>query len=189
MTQFQIITTSALTTVATLIFIGLAGWGLAAHAGDADGRWRAHAANMNDRPHGHGRHPGPCGRAAAGPVGPMARIAARLDLDADQQLAFDDLQAVLENQRARMEQLCADIEPPADALEAVGRMETFMAHALDTVRAARPAFETFYALLDESQRARVDRLLSRGPGRHGGPRGRRWHDDESTDAMDDSVAS
>lgn len=158
----------ALHLVLLLVAAGIGGLAIAAGLGAAE-RFNA----GGDR-HGwhHGWHHG------AGGGGPMlGRLCSerrddwldgRIDLvesfvefTPEQQPAWDALTVALRSGSERLGAACADLAGAErqDAGARLARLETMLQAGLDVVHTVRPAFDDFYAKLDDDQRAALDRLL------------------------------
>lgn len=81
----------------------------------------------------------------------------------EQEPAWQGLTTAVRNGSERVGEACAalaatgDDEPPGR----LARVEVMLEAGLDLVRAVRPAFEDFYAVLDDGQKAALDRLIER----------------------------
>ena len=63
---------------------------------------------------------------------------------------------------AKVGEACAELEAPdPTALAHLARVELLLSTGLDIVEGVRPAFEQFYAVLDDDQKAALAKLVSR----------------------------
>ena len=91
------------------------------------------------------------------------------DFTPDQQDAWQDLTEALRGGRQQMREACDELrqaDGPRHAPDKLARMETMLTMKLDVLKKVRPAFEAFYATLDERKREALDTLFSRHR-RHG----------------------
>jgi hypothetical protein len=87
-----------------------------------------------------------------------------VDFDDEQRPAWDALAEAVRAGSGRVGESCAglDLEAlPASAPARLEQMELMLSTGLDVVREVRPAFEQFYAVLDDQQKAALDRLTTR----------------------------
>ena len=82
----------------------------------------------------------------------------------EQTEAWTALKAAVGTASERVGETCAELEAegrPASTPERLARAETFLGTGLSVVQEIRPAFDGFYATLDEDQRQALDRLARR----------------------------
>ncbi len=94
-----------------------------------------------------------------------AYLGAWLQLDAAQNAAWNHVEQKLEQGRNLLRDACEALAasgPAATMPERLALMESAMAAGAETLRTVRPAFDEFYATLDEGQRQQLDAL----PGHH-----------------------
>jgi LTXXQ motif family protein len=108
--------------------------------------------------------------AARGPEGPedLARLTSRvaddLDLTPPQRAAWHGVTGLLTANAGAFERLRDQREAllmPDPAPVRLGRIEALLVTGLDVVHQVRPAFEAFYATLDEGRKRRLDALIER----------------------------
>ncbi|MGF1474048.1 MAG: Spy/CpxP family protein refolding chaperone [Geminicoccaceae bacterium] len=89
----------------------------------------------------------------------------RLDLGPDQEESWDGLLASIETADATVAQRCDElrdqVENAETAPERLALMEAAVATGLEVIQEVRPAFDTFYASLDEDQKEQIDGLANR----------------------------
>lgn len=85
--------------------------------------------------------------------------------DEKQRKAFDDLRAASDNAAKALAGACP-AEAPATVSARLAFMETRMTAMLDAIKTVRPAFDAFYATLDDEQKRRLDRSHPRRWGWH-----------------------
>lgn len=133
----------------------------------ADGRyWSGLGHRWRHRGEGWGLAGGWCGADWAAMEGWDGYIASALSLTDEQTKAWVRLRAAMQSTRPTLEQACA--APVSDALATgttMARAESMLTAGLDAVRQVRPAFEAFYAVLNDDQRRTLDERRGR----------RRWH--------------
>lgn len=107
-------------------------------------------------------------RAAAwGPEGlaaVTARVADELDLTPPQRAAWHRVAGLVTANAGALERLRDEgrallVAEPAPVR--LGRIEALLVTGLDLLHQVRPAFEAFYATLDETQKRRLDALVER----------------------------
>lgn len=84
-----------------------------------------------------------------------------VDFTPEQSTAWSGLTTALDDGSKRIDAACTALEAagrPETAPDRLARLETLLEAGLDAVREVRPAFEGFYATLDDQQKAAVDRL-------------------------------
>lgn len=116
--------------------------------------------------HGHGRGIARiCGDQRDERLGDALEFAdAFLRIEPNQTEAWSRLTAALKSGSARVGEACRSLETdgwPAQAPEKLATLETVMAAGLDIVREVRPAFDQFYATLDDRQKEALDGLFDR----------------------------
>lgn len=85
-----------------------------------------------------------------------------VDFTAEQTPAWTALKEAVRAGSERIGEACSSLEEVQDGpVGRLARMETMLAAGLDVVQGVRPAFEDFYAVLDEDQQAALDRLMER----------------------------
>jgi hypothetical protein len=87
-----------------------------------------------------------------------------VDFTDEQQLAWQQLTAAIRAGSAKVGEACVELEAldtPANAPARLERVELMLSTGLDIVQEVRPAFEQFYAVLDDDQKAALDKLASR----------------------------
>lgn len=141
--------------------------------------WAAQAAAERDGRHGFGgRHHGAPGRHFGRLCG--ERRDARLDdmivfvesfanFTAEQAAAWNGLTAALRSGSDTIGAACDDLAAagrPATAADKLARVEQMMEAGLVALRQVRPAFEDFYAVLDDEQKKAIDALASHHGRRH-----------------------
>jgi LTXXQ motif family protein len=134
-----------------------------ARADDPGYGWGMHGDGHGDYGwHGHRGHDGDCGERTAGFLQHLDGVVPDLmNLNPDQQKAWNDLLASAETARTQVKDACAaKTDRDATAPERLARMESVMAARLDGLRAVRPKFDAFYASLSDRQREGIDDLLS-----------------------------
>lgn len=146
----------------------LVGPGVAYAAGEKHG-WR-HGRDGGFR-HGRGggmRHGGLariCGENRGEHLETMIEFAdAFLKLEPSQTQAWNGLTAALRAGSNSIGETCATLnsaEMPVKAPEKLAAVETIATAGLNILREVRPAFETFYATLDDKQKAALDGLFNR----------------------------
>jgi hypothetical protein len=109
------------------------------------------------------RHDG----AAWGPdrVADLAgRVSDELDLSAPQREAWRRVTGLLAANGGALERLRDErraLETPEPAPVRLGRIEALMVTGLDVMHQLRPAFEAFYATLDDDRKRRLDAMVAR----------------------------
>jgi hypothetical protein len=81
----------------------------------------------------------------------------------EQEPAWQQLTAAIRAGSAKVGKACTEFESlntPATAPARLARVELMLSTGLDIVQGVRPAFEQFYAVLDDDQKAALDRLAS-----------------------------
>jgi LTXXQ motif family protein len=152
--------------VLLLVAAGLGGLAIAAGLGAAEG--------FNAGGYRHGWHHG--GERGGPMLGRLCSdrredwLDGRIDLvesfvefTPEQQPAWAALTVALRAGSERVGAACAELSgtEPGGAGARLARLETMLQAGLDVVHTVRPAFDDFYARLDDDQRAAVDRLLER----------------------------
>jgi len=92
----------------------------------------------------------------------MAEARAELALAPEQEPAYRDLAAAIQDANGVVQAACderAGAGRPDNPVEHLARAEAFMTTGLEAVRTVRPAFEEFYAALDDGQKATLDEYL------------------------------
>ncbi|MDX1540727.1 MAG: Spy/CpxP family protein refolding chaperone [Geminicoccaceae bacterium] len=153
----------ALVVVGGLALLGVAGAAL--HAGERHGGG-FHAAHFAGGHHGRG-HGMMMGRMCSDQRAEwlderIAVVESFVDFTPEQEPAWSALKESVRDGSERVGEACASLEGAEDGpVGRLARMETMLAAGLDVVQGVRPAFEDFYAVLDEDQQAALDRLIER----------------------------
>ena len=96
-------------------------------------------------------------------------VEAFFSFNAEQKTAWDGLASALREGSDAIGKHCEALKEdgrPTKATGKLARVETMLNAGLEVVHKVRPAFDTFYATLDEKQQAALDKLIERrGPGR------------------------
>lgn len=125
-------------------------------------------ASMMGGHHGWGRHGGSgfgrlCGEQRTERVEHMIGfVEAFMTFTPPQQQAWDNLTATLRDSDTKVGQACEQQKAQGDATtapEKLARMETMMTTGLQVVQQVRPAFDGFYATLNERQQKALDEML------------------------------
>ncbi|MDA1099443.1 MAG: Spy/CpxP family protein refolding chaperone [Proteobacteria bacterium] len=123
--------------------------------------------------HGWGHGGGRGGRGMAHLCGPargekiahaISFVDNFLTFTSPQQKAWEELAEALRAGDARIGVACEafkDGKPPQSATAKLAMAESFLAAGLDVVQQVRPAFDRFYATLNDKQRKSLNDLLSR----------------------------
>lgn len=94
-------------------------------------------------------------------------VGSALELNATQAAAWDNVTRELELGLAGLRDACEGLATHGEgtpAPERLAYLESTMTAGAETLRAMRPAFETFYETLDDTQRQRLDAMFrSHGP--------------------------
>jgi LTXXQ motif family protein len=119
----------------------------------------------------HGWHGGGHGRFAEHVCGDardeiledrLAFVDSFVDFTDEQEPAWQQLTAAIRAGSAKVGEVCAELEAPDPTAPAhLARVELILSTGLDIVEGVRPAFEQFYAVLDDDQKAALDKLVSR----------------------------
>jgi hypothetical protein len=92
----------------------------------------------------------------------LAFVESFVDFTDEQEPAWQQLAAAVRAGSARVGEACAELEAPDPTAAAhLARVELILSTGLDIVQQVRPAFEQFYAVLDDDQKAALDKLMSR----------------------------
>jgi hypothetical protein len=92
----------------------------------------------------------------------VAFVESFVDFTDEQEPAWQQLAAAIRAGSAKVGEACAELEPPDPTAPAhLARVELILSTGLDIVQQVRPAFEQFYAVLDDDQKAALDKLVSR----------------------------
>ncbi len=87
-----------------------------------------------------------------------------VDFTPPQADAWTKLTAAVDAGSAKVGTTCASLKEqgrPETAPDKLARMQTMMTTGLDILNQIKPAFDDFYATLDERQKAAIDKLTSR----------------------------
>jgi hypothetical protein len=92
----------------------------------------------------------------------LAFVESFVDFTDEQEPAWQQLTAAIRTGSAKVGEACAELEAPDPTAPAhLARVELILSTGLDIVQQVRPAFERFYAVLDDDQKAALDKLVSR----------------------------
>ena len=92
----------------------------------------------------------------------LAFVESFVDFTDVQEPAWQQLTAAIHAGSAKVGEACAELEAPDPTAPAhFARVELILSTGLDIVEGVRPAFEQFYAVLDDDQKAALDKLVSR----------------------------
>ena len=94
----------------------------------------------------------------------LAFVESFVDFTAEQEPAWQQLTAAIRAGGAKVGEACAKLEAldtSATAPARLARIELLLSTGLDIVQEVRPAFDQFYAVLDDDQKAALDKLASR----------------------------
>lgn len=139
-----------------------AGAGIGSHPARADvsSHWSA------ERRHGDGRVGRLCETDDGARLDLLVAYARdRLDLRAEQGPAWRDLEGALRGGIATLRTACDPVRAGSAGASAPARLaaaEAAMTAGADALRQLRPAFEAFYATLDDRQKATLDDALAHG---------------------------
>ena len=90
-------------------------------------------------------------------------VEAFVDFTPEQDQAWERLTAAVRESSAAIGETCSQLtdgDGPADLPQRLARLETMMTVGLEVIHTVRPAFDTFYATLDERQKQAIDQLMS-----------------------------
>jgi LTXXQ motif family protein len=92
----------------------------------------------------------------------LAFVESFVDFTDEQEPAWQQLTAAIRAGSAKVGEACAELEAPDTTATAhFARVELILSTGLDIVQEVRPAFEQFYAVLDDDQKAALDKVASR----------------------------
>jgi hypothetical protein len=92
----------------------------------------------------------------------LALVESFVDFTDAQKPAWQQLTAAIRAGSAKVGKACAELEATDTTAPAhLARVELMLRTGLDIVEGVRPAFEQFYAVLDDDQKAALDKLVSR----------------------------
>jgi hypothetical protein len=92
----------------------------------------------------------------------VAFVESFVDFTDEQEPVWQQLTAAIRAGSAKVEEACAELEAPdPNAPAHLARVELNLSTGLDIVQQVRPAFEQFYAVLDDNQKTALDKLVSR----------------------------
>jgi LTXXQ motif family protein len=92
----------------------------------------------------------------------LAFVESFVDFTDEQEPAWQQLTAAIRAGSAKVGEACAELEAPDTTAPAhLARVELIFSTGLEIVQEVRPAFEQFYAVLDDDQKAALDKLVSR----------------------------
>ena len=134
----------------------------AAEAGSSDSR-RAHIGGRHGMrgDHGPGRL---CSTANGDHIDDGIQFIERfVGFTPDQALPWQDLSGEVRAASGLIAKACEDLKDasaPATAPERLARLEAAVVTGLEALRRVRPAFERFYAVLDDKQKAALDGLAT-----------------------------
>jgi hypothetical protein len=122
----------------------------------------AHPAHFRVHRGARGEHT--CGERAAQHTERMIGVVEGLmTFSSPQQTAWNELTKTVRDSRTSFTETCKSVvegERPTTAQARMERMEKLMAARLDMMRSIRPAFETFYGTLNETQQKAIDDLFT-----------------------------
>ena len=90
-------------------------------------------------------------------------VEAFVDFTPEQDQAWDRLTATVRQSSAAIGESCSQLtdgDGPTGLPQRLARLETMMTVGLEVIHTIRPAFDTFYATLDERQKQAIDQLMS-----------------------------
>lgn len=91
----------------------------------------------------------------------LAFVESFVDFTDEQEPAWQQLTSAIRAGSARVGEACAELEAIDTTAPAhLARVELILSTGLDIVQQVRPAFERFYAVLDDDQKAALDKLAS-----------------------------
>jgi LTXXQ motif family protein len=92
----------------------------------------------------------------------LAFVESFVDFTDEQEPAWQQLSAAIRAGSAKVGEACAEVEAlDTSATGHLARVELIFSTGLGIVQQVRPAFEQFYAVLDDDQKAALDKLVSR----------------------------
>jgi hypothetical protein len=92
----------------------------------------------------------------------LAFVESFVDFTDVQEPAWQHLTAAIRDGSAKVGKACAELKAPDTTAPArLARVELMLRTGLDIVQQVRPAFEQFYAVLDDDQKVALDKLVSR----------------------------
>jgi hypothetical protein len=92
----------------------------------------------------------------------LAFVESFVDFTDVQEPAWQQLTAAIRDGSAKVGKACAELEATDTTAPAhLARVELILSTGLGIIQEVRPAFEQFYAVLDEDQKAALDKLVSR----------------------------
>jgi hypothetical protein len=92
----------------------------------------------------------------------LAFVESFVDFTDQQEPVWQQLAAAIRAGSAKVGEVCAELEAPDTTAPAhLARVELILSTGLDIVEGVRPAFEQFYAVLDDNQKTALDKLVSR----------------------------
>jgi hypothetical protein len=95
----------------------------------------------------------------------IERVEGAVELRSEQEEAWAGLTETVRAASARVGEACAEVTAagrPQNASEHLARTETMLSTGLAIVQEVRPAFDDFYATLDDDQKATIDRMTRHG---------------------------
>jgi hypothetical protein len=87
-----------------------------------------------------------------------------VDFTPEQTEAWENLKVAVTNSSTKVDAACDKMKQagrPDTVVEKLAFMEDMMSTGLSVLQEVRPAFDSFYAVLDDRQKKAVDKLLSR----------------------------
>jgi hypothetical protein len=95
----------------------------------------------------------------------IERVEEAIELTSEQETAWGQLTGTVRSAGERVDQACAEAREagrPQTASDRLARAEIMLSTGLAVVQEVRPAFDSFYATLDDEQKATIDGLMGRG---------------------------
>jgi hypothetical protein len=95
----------------------------------------------------------------------IERIESAVELTSEQTEAWAGLTEAVRAASERVGETCAEVREagrPQNASDRLARAETVLSTGLAVVQEVRPAFDDFYATLDDDQKATIDGMIGRG---------------------------
>jgi hypothetical protein len=131
--------------------------------------WQAHGGRHWGGGAWGGPHGGFCAAARSERVEDMlGMVESFVTFTPEQAPAWAGLRDAVRAGSQRFDATCASLREagePGDPPARLARLELMLSAGLETLREVRPAFDAFYATLDERQKAAIDRLIAhRGRG-------------------------
>ncbi len=172
MNIFNIIITTVLTTLAVLVVGAITAWALWPINAEAGAMGDFHQSTLETQQVSH------CHRLENDHTKLVqAVVTATLDLDINQQNALQPVTEVVENWRAEALKTCQTLDL-SSIDSSLASLQVILAQGSDAITEFRPAFDEFYASLDDNQRNQINEFIQSHHGRDRQHRSfsRRWHD-------------